>query len=244
MPCSHCRQVGHTFAKCPQLTPEQIKEKKDAIKKAKEDKEKRKQQRLRMKQLNTTKNYVFVNKNMYEVVVYFSYTNIPENHGRRTDELIRHMYISPMEEKTIILCQLYRIVILPVLEVLSPNHDNNAMQTIPINERYNGYFKLLDVELDKYPSENIFEFSREYKPPKSDLDQWKEFALKSNYLLKEIQKMTTTNKKDEDGHIIYHEKYENIDTFLQMIQEIPLPQNCTEADKEKAGIPSTLTNIT
>ena len=56
--------------------------------------------------------------------------------------------------------------------------------------------------------------------------------------------MTTTNKKDEDGHIIYHEKYENIDTFLQMIQEIPLPQNCTEADKEKAGIPSTLTNIT
>ena len=140
MPCSHCRQVGHTFAKCPQLTPEQIKEKKDAIKKAKEDQERRKQQKLRIRKLNTTKNYVFVNKNMYEVVVYFSFTDIPENQGKSTDQLIRHLYIPPMEEKTIILSQIYRIVILPVLEVLSPNGDNNALGTIPIDERYDGYW--------------------------------------------------------------------------------------------------------
>ena len=97
--------------------------------------------------------------------------------------------------------------------------------------------------MEKYP-DLIFEFSREYKPPKNELEQWKEFALKSHYLLKEIQKMTTTNKKDEDGDIIYHEKYENIDPFLKIIQDIPIPNTCTEADKEKAGIPSALTNIT
>ena len=56
--------------------------------------------------------------------------------------------------------------------------------------------------------------------------------------------MTTTNKKDEGGQVIYHEKYENIEPFLTMVQDIPIPNTCTEADKEKAGIPSALTNIT
>ena len=37
MPCSQCGQAGHTYVKCPQLTPEQVEEKKDAIKKEKED---------------------------------------------------------------------------------------------------------------------------------------------------------------------------------------------------------------
>ena len=39
-------------------------------------------------------------------------------------------------------------------------------------------------------------------------------------------------------------KYENIEPFLSMVEDIPIPHTCTEADKEKAGIPSALTNIT
>ena len=38
--------------------------------------------------------------------------------------------------------------------------------------------------------------------------------------------------------------HENIDVFLKMIQDIPIPHTCTEVDKEQAGIPSLLTNIT
>ena len=241
MPCSHCGGVGHTYVKCPQLTPEQIKEKKDAILKKKEEKEKKKKMKERRLEMYTERDYVFRNNNMYEVVLYWGYSDLPENQGINRGKLMRTIYIPPMEERVVKICKVYRIVILPVLEVVQEN--NAAKKILPIDEKFNSYFKLLDVELDKYP-DLTFEFSREYTPPKSDLEQWKEFALKSHYLLKEIQKMTTTNKKDVDGHVIYHEKYENIEPFLSMVEDIPIPHTCTEADKEKAGIPSALTNIT
>ena len=241
MPCSHCGGVGHTYIKCPQLTPEQIKEKKDAILKKKEEKEKKKKEKERRLEMYSERDYVFRNNNMYEVVLYWGYSDLPENQGLNREKLMRTIYIPPMEERVVKIAKVYRIVILPVLEVVQEN--NAAKKILPIDERFNSYFKLLDIELDKYP-DLTFEFSREYKPPKSDLEQWKEFALKTHYLLKEIQKMTTTNKKDEDGHVIYHEKYENIEPFLTMVEDIPIPHTCTEADKEMAGIPSTLTNIT
>ena len=241
MPCSHCGGVGHTYVKCPQLSPEQIKEKKDAILKKKEDKSKKKKEKERRKELYTEKDYIFRNNNMYEVVLYWGYSDIPENGCHNRDKLMRMIYIQPMEERVVKICKIFRMVVLPVLEVVQEN--NAAMKVLPIDVRYTSYFKLLDIELDKYP-DMIFEFSREYTPPKSELEQWKEFALKTHYLLREIQKMTTTNKKDEDGQVIYHEKYENIEPFLTMVEDIPIPNTCTEADKEKAGIPSALTNIT
>lgn len=242
MPCSHCGGVGHTYIKCPQLSPEQIKEKKDAILKKKEDKAKKKKEKERRKELYTEKDYIFRNNNMYEVVLYWGYSDIPENGFQRDHpKLMRMTYIPPMEERVVKISKIYRIVVLPVLEVVQEN--NAAMKVLPIDEKYGSYFKVLDVELDKYP-DLIFEFSQEYTPPKSEIEQWKEFALKTHYLLREIQKMTTTNKKDEDGQVIYHEKYENIEPFLTMVEDIPIPNTCTEADKEKAGIPSALTNIT
>ena len=61
MPCSHCGQVGHTYVKCPQLTPEQVKEKKEAIKKEKEEKIKRKKMRERHAEVYKNKNYTFFN---------------------------------------------------------------------------------------------------------------------------------------------------------------------------------------
>ena len=243
MPCSHCGQVGHTYLKCPQLTPEQIKEKKEAIKKEKEEKIKKKKMRERHSEIYKNKNYTFFNDNMYEVAVYWAFSNIPENDGKERDRFVRAMYIPAMEKANIQLCKLYRLAIFPVLEVPSLTDPANAKKVILINEDYPKLFKLLDIELINYP-DTTWELKREYKPPKSELEQWKEFGLKANYLLREIQKMTTTNEKDEDGQVIYHEKYENIEPFLAMVEDIPIPHTCTEADKEKAGIPSALTNIT
>ena len=40
------------------------------------------------------------------------------------------------------------------------------------------------------------------------------------------------------------DRYENLEPFMDMIQDIQLPNTCTEHDKEMAGIPSALTNIT
>ena len=71
--------------------------------------------------------------------------------------------------------------------------------------------------------------------------QWKELGLKSHYLLKQIENMTSQKK---DGEVIVNEKYEPIASFIDMIQDIVVPKQCTEADRERAGIPSVLTNVT
>ena len=39
-------------------------------------------------------------------------------------------------------------------------------------------------------------------------------------------------------------QYENIEPFIDMVQDISIPATCSEVDKERAGVPSTLTNIT
>ena len=69
-----------------------------------------------------------------------------------------------------------------------------------------------------------------YSPPKSELEKWKEVGLKSNYLLQELIKL---------GGM----KYPNLEPILDMVQDIHLPPH-TDNDKEIAGIPSGLTNIT
>ena len=233
MPCSHCSQNGHTYLKCPMLTPEQIEEKKEAQKKIKEDKEKKKKLRERYDEIHVNREYTFVNNNMYEVVLYWGFSNIPENENKQKDHLIRSLYIPAMESVTIKLCKLYRIAIFPFLEVPSENTPTNAQKIILINEEYDSLFKLLDIELVNYP-DTKWEFSRNYNPPKSEIEQWKEFGLKSHYLLKEIEKIT-------GGGLC--ERYENLEPIMDMIQDIQIPQNCTEHDKEMAGIPSALTNI-
>ena len=47
----------------------------------------------------------------------------------------------------------------------------------------------------------------------------RKFGLKSHYLLKEIEKMTGGGKC---------ERYENLEPFMDMIQDIQMPNTCTE----------------
>ena len=234
MPCSHCGVTGHTYLKCPQLSEEEIKQKKEEIMKKKEEIKKKKMLKERYHEVHKTQNYIFMNNNMYEVVVYRAYSNIPENDDKARDKFIRTIYIAPMEQKVITLSKLYRIAIFPVLEVPHQTTVTDARKIITIDENYNNLFRLLDIELIHYP-DTVWEVKREYNPPKTEIEQWKEFGLKSHYLLKEMEKMTGGGKC---------KMYENLEPFMDMIQDIPLPRNITEADKEKAGVPSALTNIT
>ena len=252
MVCSHCKQPGHTYRRCPTITEEEKKEKAKKIKEEREavierrrirDERRRIQEERRLAaqrehEENKKTNYEVVNTTEYEIVMYWGM--IDEN-----VHLSRFAYIGAHSTSSIH-CKKgkHRIVAFPFLEVCDSNNGVEAHRTIQIPDSGElPYQSVFDMKMKDFDGTSIV-IDAKYNPPKTDIEQWKEFALKSHYLLKEIQKMTTTNKKDEDGEVIYHEKYENIDIFLKMIQDIPIPHKCTEADKEIAGIPSLLTNIT
>ena len=244
MVCSHCQQPGHTYRRCPTITEE---EKKEKAKKIKEEKEAvserrriREERRLtiqRENEENKKTHYEVINTTEYEIVMYWGM--IDEN-----VHLSRFAYIQAHSTSSIH-CKKgkHRIVGFPFLEVCQ-NNGVDAHKTIQIPDSGElPYQSVFDMKMKDFDGTSIV-IDAKYNPPKTEIEQWKEFALKSHYLLKEIQKMTTTNKKDEGGEVIYHKKYENIDVFLKMIQDIPIPHTCTEVDKERAGVPSSLTNIT
>ena len=64
----------------------------------------------------------------------------------------------------------------------------------------------------------------------SDEDKWRKAALKSRYLLTEMKRLGADNNP-------------NLEPIIDLLQDIDFP-DFSEIDKEHAGIPSELTNIT
>lgn len=94
------------------------------------------------------------------------------------------------------------------------------------------YFEIKDYIIsenkvtDKEPGTNISRI----KMNRQIIDQWKEAALKCDFLLKELKRLGI-------------EKNENFACIIDMHQDIVIPRH-SERDKEVSGIPSRLTNIT
>ena len=65
---------------------------------------------------------------------------------------------------------------------------------------------------------------------KSEIEMWKEAALKCDFLMKELKRLGI-------------EKNENLAVIVDMHQDIVIPQH-SERDKDVAGIPSAFTNVT
>ena len=65
-----------------------------------------------------------------------------------------------------------------------------------------------------------------------NMDQWKEAALKMDYLFKEMIKLGANDEKI----------YANIASIVDLHQDVYIPEH-SEQDKEIAGIPSVLTNV-
>jgi hypothetical protein len=63
----------------------------------------------------------------------------------------------------------------------------------------------------------------------SKLDQWKEAALKSQFLLKELSRLGAGNNA-------------NYEAIMDMVQDIGFPEH-GEQDKERAGVTSEFTNV-
>ena len=64
-----------------------------------------------------------------------------------------------------------------------------------------------------------------------DINQWKEAALKMDYMFKQMIKLGADNEK----------VYSNIAPIVDLHQDVYIPEH-TEQDKELSGIPSVLTN--
>ena len=250
MVCSHCKGVGHTYRRCPELTPEQRKQLFEEKKKKKEEKLKEKlakeEQKKKDQELKNFTHYTFENRNEYEVVLYWGFSN--------SNQLTKFKYVGAFEKINFKCIKgLHRIVAIPVLEVIEQQtvvHGEfpAAKKKIEMKQGDPNIFVLFDFFMCSYPG-LVIEVQKEYSPPKSELEQWKEVALKSHYLLTEISKITGSYDQQQkkvgrmNAEIILKAS-ENLEPLFDMIQDIKIPETCTEVDKERAGIPSVLTNVT
>lgn len=251
--CSHCKEPGHTYVTCLLLTQDQVnaikEEKKNKAiavaqrrrereEKKKKEEEEKKNQKMK-NELYQTRKYLLFNNNEYELVVYWKYIDSLNDNG----DMKRIMYISPYTSANLSASWSCRITAFPLLEVVGDN-GFDARKNIPISELTEKKLVCaMDVNLKDHPTEDSFHILLKYGKKKNEIEQWKEFGLKSHFLLKQIENLSS-NGKDEEGYLNFHEKYENITPFLEMISSIKVPDSCSDVDKEKAGIPSKLTNVT
>ena len=164
------------------------------------------------------------NKNEYELTVYRS-----RNEGNYSD-MIRGFYVEPFGKVSFKVYADAHVIIVPQLDVNQPS--TNESIRFCQKEELEQKTVLFTMNMKDYPIEmtSITINTYTYAPPKSELERWKEVGLKSHYLLQQLIKL---------GGM----KYPNMEPMLDMVQDISVPPH-TEHDKERAGIPSGLTNIT
>lgn len=241
MPCSICKKVGHNYKTCPDISQEERERLIQDNKKKKEDARKRKEER-RKNEISWVKMEVS-NLNEYDIVVYYGFKwfrgGAVSGPGLDNLRVFPRPIIGPYGSISInVIKNTYRVVAFPIFEVIN---SDGGVESVIQGDSISDKVKVFDVYLEDHSEENIVIPNTEYKPPKTELEQWKEFGLKNNFILKEIEKLSTYVNKD--GVRVAHEKYDTIGTLIEMVQDIKEPK-CSDIDREFAGIPSRLTNIT
>ena len=238
MPCSICKKVGHNYKTCPDISQEERERLIQENKKKKEDTRKRKEER-RKNEISWVKMEVS-NLNEYDIVIYYGFKYGPGINGSLNSlrGFSPRTIIGPYGSISIkVIKNIHRVVAFPMFEVIN---SDGGVESVIQGDSISDKVKIFDVYLADYSEENIVIPKTEYKPPKTELEQWKEFGLKNNFILKEIEKLSTY--VDKDGVRVAHEKYDTIGTLIEMVQDIKEPK-CSDIDREFAGIPSRLTNI-
>ena len=239
MVCSHCKQPRHTYRTCPTMSDEEKKAKAKKLEEEKKERETRRNARVareaemrRRHQKQLVTQYDVANTTDHEIVLYWTATE-----GQGITILRRFSYVNAHGTNTISCVKSkHRIVGIPFLEVCENDSPNakDVIQCPSPNEI--PYQTVVDVTLKELDGTNII-IDCEYNPPKKEIDQWKECALKSHFLIQQILKIVGPLEK-------IHTNYDNILPILDMVQDITIPASCSEIDKELAGVPSALTNIT
>jgi hypothetical protein len=227
MVCSHCKLPGHNYKTCPTISSEELQEKIQKNKDKKILQAQYREQRIRIqrqRQIEQENNRIFsyeiLNPCEHELVLYW---------GDETRTYIqRFAYVGSHSSHTFDARKKCRIIVIPFLEVCDNSPDAigritlNSDKTVPYTTLYDEYLKDIDY--------TTILIEKHYTPPKTEIEKWKECALKSKYLLDQII-------------MLGGKKYENLEPILDMVQDIVVPET-TELDKEIAGVPSTLTNVT
>lgn len=211
--CGHCGEPGHDRRTCS--APEQIERRRlQRI---------TRQERLRnMGQSITKIIYKIINNNDYPLNIYWS----------SGGDILNYTYfVDAFSDTTLSVSKAvsgYRLVCIPYHNRMC--NVSNHVTGDAVNLGTGMYFIAGDFNLDDFNQDTPINVIKEYKEPKSELEQWKECGLKSSFLLKQLERMGATH-------------YENLKSLMDMVQDIHLPEH-TELDKEMAGVPSTFTNIT
>ena len=130
--------------------------------------------------------YEVINMTEHEVVLYSSYDgNTFQQFGYSAPKNSSDFTCS--KKKTI-------IAAIPFVEVVDGD-SVNAKRVIMVDPQthelpYTCFFNMAMKDFDG----TAIVFDKKYEPPKSELDQWKEYGLKSFYLLKQIEMMTEQMK--------------------------------------------------
>lgn len=218
--CSHCRQTGHNIQTC--RSPG-----------AAEERDRRAQTRGSIRRptppliSSALNRYTIYNDNIYPITVFwYSKNDVDKN----LKEICK---IQELGQRKIDSSVTINIVSIPIEELKGMGIDSNTGEPIPVNIKLVDYPNLFitgDADLSELnQSTREIIFLKEYKMKKSELEQWKECGLKSIFLLKEIERLGG-------------KKIENLEPIIDMVQDIVIPIH-SEIDKEIAGVPSTLTNI-
>jgi len=225
--CGHCGQVGHDRRTCP--APEQVERRRQnrvireqqqrlRIERRNQLIRQQQQQRPNIPPRSLLKNYTIINENSYPIYLYWI---------RQGGSRIRLLqYLENSSSTGIKALPIHKLICIPVNEL---GTDVSTIECLPYTDLHTKYFVAGEFNLTNHEDLQVHVIA-DYKPSKTELEQWKECGLKSLFLLKELDRLGAT-------------KNENLEPIMDMIQDIQLPPH-TELDKELAGVPSSLTNIT
>jgi hypothetical protein len=246
--CGHCREEGHNRQTCPQLSEQralenqqrsqQIQQTADTI----NTNRNRARQRVRRTLArshnppspNGLKSVRINNNSEHVLAIYWT----PDLDSPILNTPFRYLaFIDAYSHTFMRFANHHRFISTPLGDLTPRDTMDDSILIINESNPHTIFSdtKVSDIETidEGTPDEQLIVFiegNRDYKPRKTILEQWKEMAFKSYYLLTELDRMGAS-------------KNDNLATMMDMVQDITIPTH-TQHDKEFAGVPSTLTNIT
>ena len=212
--CGICREYGHNRRTCPLARQTSVQSGAQTSVQSGAQIDSDLQLAIELDKQYVNKLCKINNRSEYDIYVYWINDAEKIHYGNKSVSDIRYIHYLEHDKQ---------------IEILAKYGDQFMVSKTYFGKKNNFYkiilddiLKIIHITKDK---ETI-----EIMDNKSEIMKWKVAALKSKQLLQDIEKFGK-------GHS------DTIDSLLDCVQDIAFPQ-ITEQDKEHAGVPSILTNVT